>query len=59
MQVYLEILDLFRVLNTISHSSLHDILLNTRNKYGISARLCIILYINRPAKALENKITVE
>ena len=39
----LEILDLFLVLNMISHS--WDIMFKTRNKSGISAHPCLILYI--------------
>ena len=45
----LEIPDLFLVLNMISHSfaalTRESIMFNTRNKSGISAHPCIILYI--------------
>ena len=41
IHVCLEIPDLFLVLNMISH----DITFNTRNKSGISAHPCIILYL--------------
>ena len=52
MHGYLEIPYLFLVLNMISHrhalvrcAHSCDIMFNTRNKYGISAQPCIILYL--------------